>query len=807
MKKVLLVLISLFALLPAGAQVSTASLDPVGDSMAFERMRAKMDRIRRTEHRPTVAVVLSGGGAKGAAHVGVLRYLEELEIPIDAILGTSMGGLVAGLYALGNKAPYLDSLLTSMDWDLMLSDKIPQEYITYSDRIYKEKYLLSVPFHYSQEAFEAMTGIKPKDVDREITGMRSKKEKLGAAEKLPVNSFARSMPSGYVNGLNVNNMFSALSAGYQDSTDFLDLPIPFCCVAADMVTSKSKNWTSGSITEALRSTMSIPGLFDPVKTHGMVLVDGGTRNNFPVDLAREMGADYIIGVNLSDTKKGYNDINNLFDIVWTFIDMLGNEAYSKNIDACDVFIKPDLHEYNMLSFDTESIRIITDRGYAAALSKSDQLKALKAMMPDSKTTYRNEAADNILVDDVQLSVIAFDGVTDKESRYLLGKLKFRAGDKVGKAQIDDALAAVYATGAFESLTYKLLGDEAPYRLVFQCAKKPVHQLGVGFRADTETLIDLLLNVGLNAHKIEGARLDLAAKLGYNSYAEARFSYDMTRLPTFNVSAKVNRYMANIETGGIGFNLKYWGHKEDVYLSSMRLRKMDFKIGLRNRYFQVTNWYNDSHGEMSDDFIDSMGGDYGSAFFSGRTYTFDRAYFPMKGIDLNLDYECYVDKAMLTGGFNPGHIASIDFKGVVGMGTRAAFIFGLGARGLFNEDEDSYTSMMLGNFIGGSMRGRYFDQQMAFCGFGDALMVDNYLATASAAFRFRFGKSLYTTLEGGAFMSDNHLRTFIENPFGLIVPGASFELAYDTIAGPVRITTRWSGYTGNVGVFLSFGYDF
>ena len=124
-------------------------------------MRSKMDRIRR--RRPTVALVLSGGGAKGAAHVGVLRFLEEEGIPIDMVLGTSMGGLVGGLYSIGYSPDFLDSLVRTVDWDLALSDKVPQDYISYATKMYKEKYMLSVPFHYSEDVFRAMIGQAPEE--------------------------------------------------------------------------------------------------------------------------------------------------------------------------------------------------------------------------------------------------------------------------------------------------------------------------------------------------------------------------------------------------------------------------------------------------------------------------------------------------------------------------------------------------------------------------------------------------------------------------------------------------------------------
>ena len=800
-----------FLPLRAGAQLATSSVDPVGDSLAFVKMHRKLDRIRRTEHRPTVALVLSGGGAKGAAHVGVLRFLEEQKIPVDVVVGTSMGGLVGGLYALGYDVDYLDSLVTHMDWNLVLSDDVPQSYISYATKMYREKYVLSVPFHYSDDAFRAMVGMDPeeeksqeakmKSIGKARSGMRAEGE-----VDVPINNIARSLPAGYINGLNVNNIFSSLSAGYQDSVSFLDLPIPFCCVASDMVSCKAKNWMSGSITEALRSTMSIPGLFDPVRTHGMVLVDGGTRNNFPTDIAREMGADYVIGVDLSDKNMTYEEINNIGDILWTFIDMLGHEAFSKNVGNTDIFIKPDLHEYNMLSFDTKSVKTIVGRGYAAAQRQAEAIRSLKAMMPDSEKNLKNRPADDINRSALQISSLEFEGMADKESRFLARKVKFRAGDRIDKTQIDKAIAMIFATGSFESVTYQLLGSEEPYRLVFKCQKRPIHQLGIGFRADNETVVDAILNVGLNAHKIAGARLDLTGKLGQNKYAQAHFSFDGPRTPTFNIDAKISGYTADVRTDETTlYRLKYWSHQEEVYFSNMHWTHLDFNVGGRNKFIRTTSWLSNLEEPSSAASLAGLGGDYVSAFASGRAYTFDDAYFPMRGIDFKVDYEWVLTK-LGDPSFRGEHLASARFHSVIPFGRHVALQLGVNARAVLGGEADDLSNLPLKNFIGGTMAGRYIDQQIPFCGFGGMMLVDNYLASADAALRLRFGKSLFTTFQAGAFKSEDTLGGFLDIKNKLTL-GACFELGYDTIAGPVRLDVRWNDMTKTVGAYVSFGYDF
>ena len=805
------------ALLPlsAGAQLATASVDPEGDAAAFEKVRKKMDRIRRTEHRPTVALVLSGGGAKGAAHVGVLRFLEEQEIPVDVVVGTSMGGLVGGLYAMGYNADYLDSLVTTMDWNLALSDNVPQDYISYATKMYKEKYMLSVPFHYSDDVFKAMIGQSPEEPQPAQKKGRGKAgvplERSGMVQDpttgvdLPINNIARSLPAGYINGLNVNNIFSSISAGYQDSTSFLDFPIPFCCVASDLVSCRAKNWTSGSINEALRSTMSIPGLFDPVRTHGMVLVDGGTRNNFPTDIAREMGVDYVIGVDLSDKDMTYDEINNIADILWTFIDMLGREAFSKNVGNTDVFIKPDLHEYNMLSFDKKSVKTIVGRGYAAATRQADALRELKAMMPDARTTLRNHPAEDIGRSLVQIGSIEFEGMPDRDSRWLSKKLKFKAGDRIGKAQIDKAVAMIFATGSFESVTYRLLGGEQPYRLVFICQKRPVHQFGFGFRADNESLVDAIFNVGLGAHQISGAKFDLTGKLGQNKYAQAHLSFDGLRTPTLNFDAKVSGYTADVTTDDALFRLKYWSHQEEVYFSNLHWTHLDFNVGGRNKFIKATDWLSNQNVAASSDVLSSMGGNYTSAFVSGRAYTFDDGYFPMRGIDFNVDYEWVFAKDWKFG-FADEHLGAVRFRTALPFGRHVALLLGVNARVVLNGDAEDMTNLPLKNFIGGTMAGRYIDQQIPFCGFGGMMLVDNYLATADAALRLRFGKNLFTTFQAGAFQAEDTLGGFLDISNKLVL-GACFELGYKTIAGPLRLDVRWNDLNKKVGAYVGFGYDF
>ena len=197
-----------------------------------------------------------------------------------------------------------------------LSDRISRSRVARSQLKYKETFLLSIPFYHRGGDFESL---RLRDILRANS--------LTLYQNELKNNFLRGLPSGVIEGLNVYNIFTSTSAGYADSLDFFSLPIPFVCMATDMYSGNAKAWHSGDLATAMRSTMAIPGMFTPVRTGGMVLLDGGMLNNFPVDLAMKMGADIVIGVDISDENHEFYSLNNMMDILWRGLDLFSNDDY------------------------------------------------------------------------------------------------------------------------------------------------------------------------------------------------------------------------------------------------------------------------------------------------------------------------------------------------------------------------------------------------------------------------------------------------------------------------------------------------
>ncbi len=779
----------------AAVTASAQGIDPAADSVAAAQIRKKMDGIRK--HRPTVALVLSGGGAKGAAHIGVIRVLESYGIPVDMVLGTSMGGLVGGLYALGYNPDQMDSLIRNIDWGWAFSDELPREYVSYADMKYKEKYLISVPFYYEKDYYK----MKLADDNRFDPVHRHEILDIGAdsengADFLRKNLLG-SLPSGYIYGQNVSNLISSLTIGYQDKMKFIDLPRPFVCVAADMVSGKAKIWYEGSINDAMRSTMSIPGIFAPVRVDGMVLVDGGLRDNYPTSLARDLGADIIIGVDLSQARRTYMEVNNIGDIVGQGIDMLGMDAFEKNVNVPDVKIKPDLKGFNMLSFNKESIDTILVRGVEAAVAQDSLLREVAARTSGKYMDIQKKPALNFQEDSVMISEIDVTGVLPKEKELLMDRLHVNLGDRISKSDLDDIVAQIYGTQSYDFVTYEFQGSEEPYKLVFNCKKGPIHQFGLGVRADTEELVSVLINVGLNAHQFYGHTVDFTGKISSNPYMQVHWSYDVPKIPTINASATFR--WANMNRLGFGDNnlsLNYFCATQDVYLSNMKWRQFDIKGGLRNEVFDIRNIKSSQiigdydFGQLTNDFV--------SLFLDAKTDTFDDGYFPSKGIMAGLSY------AWTLGGFphrfNNFHALEADVRGVFAFEDNVCLTPYFNTRMLFGKE----IPVAYFNAIGGFVPGRYVEQQIPFVGITNLVAMKNILTLYGAELRQEIMNNHFVSVSLNYVKDSDRLQDYFK---GKGYFGACMGYSYDTIFGPLSANLHWSNLTNKVGLYISAGYSF
>ena len=799
MKKILTLLSAcLLAGISALAQdrsSSTFGLDPK-DAQAVRSIQSRMAQIRK--HRPTVALVLSGGGAKGAATVGALKFMEQYDLPVDMVVGTSIGGLLGGLYSLGYSADYLDTLIHNINWDMALSDKVDRQYIPYSRTRYKEKFLVSIPFYYRTDDYQNYVA-----GDLPFASGEDRRLHLGADEKgtsidrIISDNLMGSLPSGFVYGQNVCQIISSRTVGYSDSTDFFKFPIPFACVATDVASGKAKIWHNGSINLALRSTMSIPGLFTPVRTQGMVLTDGGMRNNFPVDIARDMGADIVIGIDLSTDSMEADKINNLGDILWQGIDMLAGDSFERNVRSVDVRIHPDLEGYNMLSFNDVAIDTMYRRGYRAAEAAADELAAVRRKVGSEKRKLQARPAVDLNRRPVVIGDIDVVGVTAEEADYIRSKLSVKAGSIVTYSALEEDIARVFGEGTYDFVNYELRGSMEPYRLRILCKRGPMHQLGLGFRVDSQDLVSILVNIGLNTHSIRGASLDMTGRIGINPYLDLHFAYNSPKLPTINARAFFRwADRNNFISGNTNYNIIFHQYSQELYFSNMKWSNFDVQGGIRNQYFNVQQILaTDVKGDYDPR---SVSRDYPGLFVNARMETLDDGYFPTRGVSAGIQGE-FISRMFVDGHPKPFGTLSMDGQMPVSLG-RFTLVPRGSVRFLFGED----IPIVFANVMGGDFPGRYVDQQRPFMGIGKAAIRRNYMMIGRLDARFNVSGSHFVS---AVFNAAYDFNTFREFELGEHVLGAGLEYAYNSVLGPLKLSVHWSTITQKLGAYLSVGFNF
>ncbi|MBQ9201713.1 MAG: patatin-like phospholipase family protein [Bacteroidales bacterium] len=785
LSRVLLTVLCTVPLVASTAQPLSYGINEQYDNMALQRIWARMDSIKT--QRPTVAVVLSGGGAKGAAHLGTLQYLEEIGMPIDLILGTSIGGLVGGLYACGYSACQLEDIIRHIDWQSILTDRIDRHWLSAENRRHNDRYLITIPYMYSPKG---------------MLDMSNRRINLSADASSGILS---SMPSGIVYGQHVGNLFSSLTIGYQDETDFFDLPLPFACIATEMVTSKQKIWMSGHLNTALRSTMSIPGLFTTVKTDSMVLVDGGMRNNFPTDLARIMGADIVIGVDVSSPSYRYDELNNLLDVASQAIDLPGRDAYLSNLQYLDVLIKPLTAPYHMLSFESASIDSLIARGKKAVVGHRDRLLAIREQTGGADRHQQHRPAVNLNDTSLQISACRFEGVTQAESRYLSQMIDFLQNDSmyVTRTLIEKAVNILYGTKAFDYVNFELRGREEPYELVFNCRPGPVNRLSVGARFDTEEYAALLFNLGLNSWLLAGHELDLTGRLSANPALKLRYTDKRLSIPDWNLSLEGRYNSTNrFGYGDYTYQMDFFHTRFQAWISSPRRKKTGITLGLQaESYFfkHALSNYAGIEDLLQNEYF--RRNHYLSLFAGIELDSRNDNYFPDEGIYFKASYNWMFSS--LAKYVEPFHSLQADFETAWSMHPDFTLLPSLHFRHLLgNEIPWSYFNLM-----GGQMAGRFSEQQMAFMGVEYVQAMPDQLGIAALKLRYSPARNHYLTgIYNMAYTAEKPEDYFLSGG-GRIYNGCGLEYAYNSVIGPFRIDFYWSDLRKKPGAYVSLGLDF
>ena len=465
--------------------------------------------------RPRVGLVLSGGGARGAAHVGVIRLLEEMHIPIDYVVGTSMGAIVGALYAVGYTADEMDSLMMTQDWRLLLSNDLPRREQPYAQRMARKLYQVNIPY---EKGVLTENSAAYRDA-----GIKVRRTSLQTFPKV----LAR---PGLIDGKNLMEKFTTLTSAYSDSMSYDALPRSFACVATDLVTGREVVLRSGHLAESIRASMAIPGVFYPIYKGGQVLGDGGVVNNYPVDVARQMGADVVIGVEVNSATIHASDLHSFAAIFERLIGTLGTDLHERNVDDTDILIRPLVKQFPVMGFDATNLRQLIDIGYQTALQSKAQLAVLADKEMEHEDDYPLET------EDTTSSVNASEQVLPKHSA-------------------------------------------------------PTRGVSLGLRLDTEDGAAALLRIGRNIPNPSGFKYDLTTRISLHPRIAARLAYAKSGMPQVNLAVRYGYARVALPYDRrTAFNYHSCG--VDLYLSRFASPDFDLRTGLRydNYWVRTTKRY-------------------------------------------------------------------------------------------------------------------------------------------------------------------------------------------------------------------------
>jgi NTE family protein len=454
--------------------------------------------------KPKIGLVLSGGGAKGMAHVGVIRAMEQAGIRPDYVVGTSMGSVVGGLYAMGYNSDELEQIIRAIDWDLIISNRVSFEKIAFEEKEYYNRYLL----------------------------------------EFPIRNGKISLPSGLIEGQMLSEVLHYYTWPARKYKNFDEFPIPFRCIATDISTGRPIIFKEGYLHDALRSSIAIPTAFTAFQLDSTMVVDGGVVNNFPVDVVREMGADFVIGVNVSDEDfiraeklEGFGAI--LMQIAMA--ESLGKTA--ENIKITDIYIKPELGPYGTASFgDYDAILKIGDETGKKFYPQFQHL-ADSLGLSDKGMGIGLEARS------IRFKNISVIGNSLFPTSLILSKLGLQAGDQVTREEVQEGINRVFGINGFYKVDYSLVPTGADeFALQIRVKEKSARLLNTAVHYDNQFSAGILLNytardlIGKSSRTVVIADVSENPKFRFDHYKyvgeskkfafNLRLNYLNQQLPTY-----------------------------------------------------------------------------------------------------------------------------------------------------------------------------------------------------------------------------------------------------------------------------------
>ncbi len=729
-----------------------------------------------------VGLVLSGGGAKGLAHIGALKVIEEAGIKIDYIGGTSMGAIIGALYASGYSAANLDSIFRATNLNLLIKDNLPRSAKTFYEKEDSERYALTLPF----------------------------------------KNFKVSVPRAYSGGQNIYNELVRLLYHVKDIDDFNKLPIPFVCIATDIENGKEVVLNKGYLPQAIMASGTLPSLFEPSQLDDRILIDGGVVNNYPIEKVAAMGADKIIGVDVQHSLVNRNELLSATEILLQINNFRSTDAMIEKSKVADIYIKPDISMHTVLDFDKGNA--IVELGEDAAREKYDQLRELassqEAERPQIKTIKSN--------DTIALNRIIISGKNDNYSRgYVKGKLRYNLPAKITFEKLQKGISNLGATGNFQTIRYKIasngLNEDLELPLI-ENQEKTFIRLGAHYD-------DLYKSAAMiNVTKKNFAMADDVASfdfiLGDNVRYNLEYYVDKGSYWSFGFNSRFNDFgkeidfdviRGNYEVPNVGnvnnINLGVTDLTNQFYIQTVWQEEFAFTLGVEHKYIKYgTRTLAELLNQSESTFSTLRSGNDGRTLFEKSNYysayaklkldTYDDRYFPTRGLLFDGDFHFYAFSSDFNNNFKEYSISKAKLGGAFSVFRNVSI--NLETEGGFKLGTSNVTSF---DFILGGYGTDLINNFVPFLGYDFLSLPGNSYVKAYGRIDYEIApKNHFMFSANFANVDDDLFRTgewFTEPTFS----GYAIGYGLESFIGPVQVLYSWSPEINQGNWFFSVGYWF
>ncbi|WP_298782158.1 patatin-like phospholipase family protein [uncultured Polaribacter sp.] len=697
------------------------------------------------QEQPKVGLVLSGGGAKGFAHVGVLKEIDKAGIQLDYIGGTSMGAVIGGLYAVGYSGVQIEDIIKNTNFIELLRDQLPRSTSTFFEKEFAEK----------------------------------------SAITLPVNKGKIGLPKAVSKGQSVLNFLYELLDSTQNNSDFSKLPTPFYCIATDVETGGEVLLENGSLPMALRSSSSFPTLLNPVALDGKLLVDGGVANNFPVSIMKSKGIDIVIGVDVEGRLFEKDKLNSAITILNQIVSYQMYNKSKAEKAKLDVYIHPGIFEYNVVDFDKK------DQILEIGNKKAKEFKEIFKEIAAKQIVKKKRKPLQINKEKKLITKINLTGIKDYTRAYVLGKLKIKVNDSLSRQEISERINLLSATKNYSKIEYNLLKrEDNSYSLnldVFE--SKANATLSLGMHYDILYRSGLLANYSQKHLFVNNDVFSLDVILGDNLRYNLNYFVDNGFYLSYGFRSNYNHFRANSKFNSIvsqnpsisSINLKYTDITNQFFIQTTFDRKFAIGLGIENKHLLASTETISIDNQKT--VIDNS--NYLNAFGYLKLDTYNQKYFPTKGYFADLNFKWYLLSSDYHNDFNSfaqakgtfGFATSINNKFTFQMTNEAGFTL------------NSRSSDIFDFYLGGYNK-NYINTFVSFYGYDFAELSNNSFIKSEFNFRYNFGEKHYAMfIANYGRLEDNVFKDI--DIFKDVKSGYALGYSYNTFFGPIEIKYSWT----------------